>query len=158
LLCRWPGTHSSVGLRGQARHHYWSGGLDLEVSSQLGIGQTPESLDARRHPRFKLEVDICVYPRDCPVVRGQTVDISESGISAMLRVEAPVGEVVRLEFTLPLGDVEVLALVRQRNAFRYGFQFVETSSAQHVIGRTCRQLSVERSVGERPPSANPPRG
>jgi PilZ domain len=135
-----------------------SGSQDLEVSRQLGIGQTPEALDARRRPRFKLEVDICVYPRDCPVVRGQTVDISESGISAMLRVEVPVGEVVRLEFTLALGDVEVLALVRQRNAFRYGFQFVETSSAQDVIGRICRQLSVERSGGERPPSAKPLRG
>jgi hypothetical protein len=51
-----------------------------------------------------LEVNIRVYPRDSPVVRGQTVDISESGISALLRVEVPVGEVVRLEFTLPGGE------------------------------------------------------
>ena len=63
------------------------------------------------------------------VVRGHTVDISESGISAMLRVEVPVGEVVRLEFQLPLGDVDVLALVRQRSAFRYGFQFVDINSS-----------------------------
>ena len=103
-------------------------------------------MEARRHPRFKLEVDIRVYPRDCPVVRGHTVDISESGISALLGIEVPVGEVVRLEFTLPFGDVEVLAMVRQRSAFRYGFQFVEASSAQDVIGRTCRQLAVEQSV------------
>ncbi len=80
------------------------------------------------------------------MVRGHTVDISESGISAMLRVEVPVGEVVRLEFTLPLGDVEVLATVRQRNAFRYGFQFVEASSAEDTIGRTCRHLAVEQPV------------
>jgi hypothetical protein len=64
----------------------------------------------------------------------------------MLREEVPVGEVVRLEFTLPLGDVEVLALVRQRSAFRFGFQFVETSSAQDVIGRTCSQFAVEQPV------------
>jgi hypothetical protein len=95
--------------------------------------------------RFKLEVSIRVYPRDCAVVRGDTVDISESGISAMLRQEVPVGEVVRLEFPLPLGDVEVLALVRQRNAFRYGFQFVEASTAQDILGRTCGQLAVEQS-------------
>ena len=81
-----------------------------------------------------------------PVVRGQTVDISESGISAMLRIEVPLGEVVRLELKLPLGDVEVHALVRQRNAFRYGFQFVEDSAAQEVIGRTCRQLALEHSL------------
>ena len=101
-------------------------------------------VDARRHPRFKLEVDIRVYPRDCPVVRGHTVDISESGISAMLLVEVPIGEVVRLELVLPMGDVEALAMVRQRNAFRYGFQFVEASSSQDIIGRTCRHLAVEQ--------------
>jgi hypothetical protein len=99
-------------------------------------------VDPRRHPRFKLAVDIRVYARDCPVVRGQTVDISKSGISAILRVEVPVGEVVRLELTLPLGDVEAHAVVRQRNAFRYGFQFVEASSSQDIIGRTCRDLAV----------------
>ncbi len=118
----------------------------MEERSQFGTSQTHEIVDARRCPRFKLEVDICIYPRDCPVVRGHTVDISESGIAAMLRVDVPLGEVLRLEFTLPCGDVEVLALVRQQRAFRYGFQFVEASSALDVIGRTCRQLAVEQSL------------
>jgi PilZ domain-containing protein len=106
-------------------------------------------VEARRHRRFKLEVDVRVYPRDCPVVRGHTVDISESGISGMMRVEVPVGEVVRLEFALPLGDVEVLAMVRQRNAFRYGFQFMESGPARDTIARTCTQLAVEQSVTDR---------
>ena len=75
----------------------------MDVRSQLGTSRTPEAVDLRRHPRFKLEVDIRVYPRDSAVVRGHTVDISESGISAMLREEVPLGEIVRLEFTLPLG-------------------------------------------------------
>ena len=120
----------------------------MEPRSQFATGRTHEIVEARRHRRFKLEVTIRVYPRDSPVVRGDTVDISESGISAMLRVEVPVGEVVRLEFALPLGDVEVLAMVRQRNAFRYGFQFVVSGSAQEVIGRTCRQLAMEESMRE----------
>jgi hypothetical protein len=105
-------------------------------------------VETRRHRRFPLDVSIRVYPRDAPVVRGHTVDISESGISAMLMVEVPVGEVVRLEFSLPSGDVEVHALVRQRSAFRYGFQFVEASSVQQVIGRTCSQLAMEQSLRE----------
>ena len=105
-------------------------------------------MEARRHPRFKLDINIRVYPRNASVVRGHTVDISESGISAILRVEVPIGEVVRLEFELPLGPVEVHALVRQRNAFRYGLQFVESSSAQEVIGRTCRELAMEESLRE----------
>jgi hypothetical protein len=120
----------------------------LEPRSQFATGLTYDIVEARRHRRFKLEVQVRIYPRDCPVVRGDTVDISESGISAMLRLEVPVGEMVRLEFTLPLGDVEVLAMVRQRNAFRYGFQFMEASSAQEVIGRTCGQLAMEESMRE----------
>lgn len=65
-------------------------------------------------------------------------------MAALVRDEVPLDEVVRLEFSLPLGRVEVHALVRQRCAFRYGFQFVEAASSQDVIGQTCRQLAVEQ--------------
>ena len=113
------------------------------------VSEGPQEYAAvRRHPRYKLDVDICVYPRNASVVRGHTVDLSESGVSAMLRNEIPVGEVVRLEFQLPLGTVEVHALVRQRNAFRYGFQFMEEKSAQEIITRTCQQLALEPSAQE----------
>lgn len=120
----------------------------MERHRPFGTVAPHEIVETRLHPRFPLEVSIRVYPRDAAVVRGHTVDISESGISAMLMVEVPVGEVVRLEFSLPSGDVEVHAMVRQRNAFRYGFQFVEASSVQQVIGRTCSQLAMEQSLRE----------
>jgi c-di-GMP-binding flagellar brake protein YcgR len=100
-------------------------------------------IEARRHPRFKIEVAIRVYPRNSAVLRGHTVDISESGISAMLRDEVPIGEVVRLEFALPAGSVEIHGVARQRNAFRYGFEFLEAISQLEIVRRTCRQLSVE---------------
>ena len=78
------------------------------------------------------------------MLMGRTVDISETGIAAMLRMEVPLGEVVQLEFTLPLGQVEVAALVRQQHAFRYGFQFVEQGPVRELIARTCRDLSLEQ--------------
>jgi hypothetical protein len=115
----------------------------LDIEKQFGTIQAGAMVDARRHPRFKFETDIRVYARDCAVIRGDTVDISQSGISALLLVEVRVGEVVRLEFSVPSGDVEILAVVRQRNAFRYGFQFLESSSAQDAIGRTCRDLAMQ---------------
>lgn len=124
----------------------------MEPSSQPAFSYRSDIVEARRHPRFKLEKDIRVYPRNAAVVRGHTVDISESGISAMLRVEVPVGEVVRLELTLPSGEIEVHALVRQRNAFRYGFQFVDPGAAAEVIGRTCKQLAMEQSLRSESPS------
>jgi PilZ domain len=118
----------------------------LGVQSRFVPVGSPEYVEARRHQRFKLDIAICVYPRNSPVIRGYTVDVSESGISAMLRDEVPIGEVVRLEFSLPLGEVEVFAFVRQRNAFRFGFQFVDTGPSQETISRTCRELAVEEAV------------
>lgn len=117
----------------------------MESHHLFRTGPTEDFVELRRHPRFPLQVQVRVYPRGCPVVRGDTVDISESGLSALLRIEIPVGEIVRLEFTLPLGDVEVLAMVRHRSAFRYGLQFVEVRLAEDIIGRTCQQLAVEQS-------------
>jgi c-di-GMP-binding flagellar brake protein YcgR len=111
--------------------------------------------DARRRPRFKLDAGIRVYTRDTPVVRGHTVDISESGISAMLRDEVPLDAVVRLEFDVRLGSIEISAVVRQRSAFRYGFQFLEASTAQETIGRTCAQLALEQSPHLQSPGDNP---
>ena len=106
----------------------------------------PGLVENRRHPRYKLEVAISIYARNRSVIRGYTVDISESGISAMLRDDVRLGEVVRLEFTLPVGEVEILALARQRNAFRFGFEFLEDTAAQKLIGRTCRDLAVEQTL------------
>lgn len=103
-------------------------------------------MESRRHPRHKIEVEILVYPRNSPVVRGHTVDLSESGISALLVDEIRLDEVVRLEFTLPTGTIDIHALARYHNAFRYGFQFLESVSAQEIIARACRQLDVEESL------------
>jgi c-di-GMP-binding flagellar brake protein YcgR len=103
-------------------------------------------MEARRHPRYKLEIDIRVYPRNAAVVRGHSVDISESGISAILRDEVPLEEVVRLEFAVPTGDIQIHALVRQRSAFRYGFQFLEAISQLKIIQRACRQLAMTQSA------------
>lgn len=118
----------------------------MGLESHPGTGEASGLFDPRRCPRYKLETEIRVYPRDAQVVHGHTVDISESGISAMLLTEVPLDEVVRLEFKLPLGEVVILALVRQRQAFRYGFQFLEPTRAHEAIGRTCRQLAVEQAT------------
>jgi hypothetical protein len=102
--------------------------------------------DARAKPRFKVEVEIKIYTRTCGHFTGKTVDISESGIAALLKIEIPTGEIVQLEFTLPFGRVTVQATVRQRTAFRYGFQFVESQAEDAAIQRTCRSLAMEQSL------------
>lgn len=102
--------------------------------------------DSRRWARFRIDADIRIYSRTCGLLKGRTVDISESGIGAMLTLEAPLGEIVELNFTIPSGPLTILATVRQRNAFRYGFEFVDSDSERELIRRTCRDLAVEQSA------------
>jgi hypothetical protein len=88
----------------------------LEAENQSAASPDRDLVDRRRLPRFKLEVKISVHSRTGGLLKSHTVDISESRISAILRIEVPLGELMDLEFILPLGPVNVYAPVRQRNA------------------------------------------
>ena len=118
----------------------------MEAQNQHVTGLHTNIAEKRRQPRFKIAVKIKVNSRTCGSLSGHTVDISRSGISAMLKIEVPLGELVELEFTVPLGTVTVYAMVRQRSAFRYGLQFVESKPAREIIEATCRQLAVEQTL------------
>jgi c-di-GMP-binding flagellar brake protein YcgR len=114
----------------------------LEREKQSGARQAEKLIDARQHPRLKLEMEVKIYSRTSGMVMGHTVDISETGLAAMVTIEIPSEQVVRLEFKLPLGLVSIRALVRYRNVFRYGFQFVEPDSEeQKLIRRFCGELT-----------------
>ncbi len=117
----------------------------METQKQPAASVDRDLVDARRQPRFQLKVDISIHSRTSGVLTGHTLDISESGVSALLRIEVPVGELVELEFSLPPGPVRIFATVRQRSAFRYGFEFLGLNAEKEVILTTCRQLAVEQS-------------
>jgi hypothetical protein len=97
-------------------------------------------IDTRRHARFKLDANLKVRSRSEGLLSGYAVDISESGLAAMLVMELAIGEVVDLDFDLPNGPVSVRAVVRERTAFRYGFQFVQPNSAARQIAQACAAL------------------
>jgi hypothetical protein len=118
----------------------------LESRDQFATSPIPEMRDTRSQPRFKISVEIEVNSKKCGVLKGHTVDLSESGVSALLKIEVSVGEIVELQFTLPYGPVRVYAIVRQRSAFRYGFQFIDSHSAHETIQATCRSLNIEQSL------------
>ena len=102
--------------------------------------ESQNRVEARLHPRFKLDADLKIHSRTGGLLSGYALDISESGISAMLPIEVSVGEVVELDFELPQGPVSVRAVVRERNAFRYGFQFVQPNAARQLIAHACVSL------------------
>ena len=97
-------------------------------------------VEARHCPRFKLDANLKIHSGTGELLSGYALDISESGISAMLPIEVSMGEVVELDFELPLGSVCVRAVVRERNAFRYGFQFVQPNAAHEFIADACGLL------------------
>ena|ERR1700676_3188902 len=118
----------------------------MQTDTQYAAETLRAIADDRWKPRFKFEVDISIRSRTCGVLRGRTVDISESGIAAMLTIEVPLGEIVELSFTLPDGPVTLCATVRQKNAFRYGFEFVFPNTVSESIRRTCRDLAVDEHL------------
>src|SRR5579864_6071392 len=93
--------------------------------------------EARRDLRFRLYTDVKILSPSLGFLLGKTLEISERGFSGTLPVELPVGEVVELDLTLRIGRVNVSATVRNRNAFRHGFQFVEPNPALHLIRENC---------------------
>lgn len=117
-----------------------------EAKNQSPVAPFRTIPDARREPRFRIEVDVTINSRTCGVLKGHSVDISESGMAAMLPIEAALGENVELNFTLPSGPVTIHAIVRQKRAFRYGFEFVNSDSMHESIRRTCRDLAIDQSL------------
>ncbi len=96
--------------------------------------------EKRRYPRFKLDVEVQVNSRTAGHLTGHSLEISECGMSVILIIEVPPGEVVQVEFKLPTGNVKMAAFVRNRTAFRYGFEFVSPNPAQEIIRSSCALL------------------
>jgi hypothetical protein len=85
------------------------------------------------------------------LLKGRTMDISEIGIAAVLGDDVPVGEVVKLNFTLPSGPVTIRATVREKSSFfRYGFEFIESNSVREILQSACRQLAAQQSASPKP--------
>ena len=108
------------------------------ASSQADVDR---SLNTRRHVRFKLNVDVTVRSPTLGPVPANALDISESGLSAILPLHLPAGETVELDFKLPIRPMRLVAAVRQNHHFRYGFEFVEPEGVTlQTIRESCRLL------------------
>lgn len=78
-------VHTARSQKGSDKSKGWK----LHNNSQPGALEA--LVDARRNPGFKVEIDITIHSRTCGVLTGHVVDISESGIGAILRIEVPMG-------------------------------------------------------------------
>ena len=74
-------------------------------------------------------------------ITGVSLEVSEAGMSAIVRQTLRVGERVEVQIHLPSGDVRVAAMVRGSTGKHYGFQFVDLSPEQlQRIASSCKLL------------------
>jgi PilZ domain len=132
--------------KGNRQHEQQRRYSKLQTDTQYAAETLRTITDDRWKPRFKMETELTIISRTRGMLKGHTVDISESGLAAMLTIEVPLGEIVELSFTLPDGPVTLSAMVRQRNAFRYGLEFIVPNTVSEAIRRTCRDLAVDQHL------------
>jgi hypothetical protein len=99
----------------------------------------------RRHPRITLEVEVLIVANGA-MLPGRTQDISKSGLSAIIPVELNVGDEVELQIKLPAGTHSVRAIVRHKNVYRHGLEFV-----QPLVGISCVENGFSSTALQREP-------
>ena len=97
--------------------------------------------ERRRDVRFYLDTEVTVLSPSGRRTPAQSLEISESGMSAILPVQLDLNEVVQLAFRLPFGPVEISAVVRHRTAFRHGFEFAKPNTLKPLIRQSCDLLT-----------------
>jgi c-di-GMP-binding flagellar brake protein YcgR len=105
-------------------------------------------LNKRRCPRYELETELraTVFGAEQRgVMRGRSLNISETGIAGVFTTGWDVGTAVSLEFSVLVTSkpVRVEGVVRSHTDYRYGFEFVDLMPDQReLIGKTCRTLAL----------------
>jgi hypothetical protein len=108
---------------------------------------TKAQRQVRRFPRYRFDVRIQVSVfREGLTARywGRTGELGLDGIGATLSGELQVGEVVSLEFPIPLPPrlMKVRAVVRYSEGLRCGFEFlVVTDERKLVLRQVCGMLA-----------------
>lgn len=106
-----------------------------------GVAQHQSPLEKRREPRFEFEGPALLRLPSGRLVPVRTLDISESGFAAIVVDDLEPGHRVELIIDLPDTRLQTLAIVRNRTAFRYGFEFLHPEAA---IKRMITVLTFQR--------------
>jgi PilZ domain-containing protein len=80
--------------------------------------------ETQPHQRRELQAEVTIHS-ESGSVSGRSLDISESGMAAILPVELPTGKAVELEIKLLTASAVARAIVRNRSVLRHGFEFVQ---------------------------------
>jgi hypothetical protein len=77
--------------------------------------------------------------------RAQATDVSKGGLSMFTTRDIAIGAGLQVDFILPYSSTPLAlrGVVRTRNGFNYGIEFLSpTPEQQEIIERTCRVFSL----------------
>jgi PilZ domain len=98
--------------------------------------------ERRRKPRYWCSVPVTIRAADGAIIPGISVEMSESGMSAVASGLLKVGQRVELE---RVAGGSLWAEVRHKLGGLYGFEFVELGEKQvRRIAENCKKLDVHR--------------
>ena len=113
--------------------------MDVDCSRQEASQNVP---DRRRHPRYRYSAPITALASDGSVVPGITLEISESGLSAVFGVPLQVGDKTEVE---PVAGGKASARIRRNLGKVYGFEFLDLTTEQALQLRDkCKKLPIYR--------------
>jgi len=113
-------------------------------------GSAPQrsSRSRRRFPRHQLDVRMLVHifrEGVSSTIWGRSNMLGQEGIGGTLTGDLEVGEVVGLEFPVPLcpHPIKLRGIVRFKNGFQYGFEFLAVDAMQRQsLQRACEILPL----------------
>ena len=115
----------------------------------MSVGSTTTSssvaatgADRRRSVRYRRSAPVTVQVKDGPQIPAMMIEISVSGLSAVLSSPVKVDDVVEL---CPIAGGTVTAQVRHAVGKVYGFQFLKITQKQvRKITKECQNLPIYR--------------
>lgn len=103
--------------------------------------------NARQFPRYAVDFRLSIQVfREGETISlwGRSNELAEDGIGGTLTGPLEPGEVVSMEFALPLAvqPLKLRAVVRYRSGLRHGFEFLAlTSQQRNTLQRVCEMMS-----------------
>ena len=116
--------------------------------SDESLGTSPAYIRNRRFTRHRLDarIQLSVFRDGATVsIWGRTSELGQDGVGATLSAELKVGEVVSLEFPIPVPPyhMRVRGIARYCEGLRCGFEFlIVTEDQREILRRTCEVLST----------------
>jgi PilZ domain len=109
-------------------------------SDLISQSLSPTVPDRRRHPRYRFSAPITIRSADGLTMQGISIEISQTGMSAITADVLTVNDTVELK---PIASGKVLARVRRVVGRIYGFEFLNLTAEQGLrIAEICRSLPL----------------